>query len=93
MQTAGSGPRPKADTPAQIHDAAQQFEALLLTQILRSARESDGGWLGLGADSASDCASDLADEQLALAMSQRGGLGLADLIAAGLTKDEPESGR
>jgi flagellar protein FlgJ len=87
IQATGSGARPSADTPAKIRDAAQQFEALLLTQILRSARESDGGWLRTDKDSASDCASDMADEQLALAMSQRGGFGLADLIATGLTKN------
>ena len=46
--TASAGEvRPPAD-PAKIRDAAQQFEALLIGQILRSARESGKGWLGSG---------------------------------------------
>jgi len=39
-----------SDSPAKIHDAAQQFEALLLAQMLRSERESGNGWLGSGGD-------------------------------------------
>jgi hypothetical protein len=39
--------------PAKIRDAAQQFEALLLGQILRSAREN-GGWMGSGSDSSAE---------------------------------------
>ena len=46
---------PKADSPAKVHDAAQQFEALLLGQILESVSQG-GGWLGSGEDSASGCA-------------------------------------
>jgi peptidoglycan hydrolase FlgJ len=80
-----SSPR-TPDTPAKIRDAAQQFEALLIGQILRTVRES-GGWLG-NSDSSSDCAMDYAEQQLALVMAQRGGLGLADLIAKGLTRQQ-----
>ena len=74
------------DTPAKIRDAAQQFEALLIGQILRTVRES-GGWLG-NSDSSSECAMDYAEQQLAIVMAQRGGLGLADLIAKGLTRQQ-----
>lgn len=89
---ASSGGARKPDEPAKIRDAAQQFEALLLAQLLRSAREGTGGWLGSGGDSASDCAFDMADQQMALAMTQRGGLGLSALIAAGLTRPpEPQA--
>ena len=80
------GAQRKTDDPAKVRDAAQQFEALLLAQLLRSARESDGGWLGTGADSASGCAFDLADQQLSLAMARDGGFGLAKLVASGLTR-------
>ncbi len=73
----------KADSPQRIREAAQQFEALLVSQILRSVRESGGGWLG-GGDSAGDCATEFAEQHLATVLSQAGGLGLADLIAAGL---------
>ena len=76
----------KPDPPGRIRDAAQQFEALLVAQILRSVRESGGGWLG-GGDSAGDCATEFAEQHLATVLSQAGGLGLADLIADGLKSD------
>ncbi len=67
----------KAGNASKARDAAQQFEALLLGQILHSVRASGG-------DSAGECATDFAEEQLALVMARRGGLGLARLIEAGL---------
>ncbi|HUA60264.1 MAG TPA: hypothetical protein VML19_15995 [Verrucomicrobiae bacterium] len=79
---------PKAgshDNPVKIRDAAQQFEALLITQVLQAAHEG-GGWLGTGADSSASCASDFAEQQLAVAMARHGGFGLADLISKGLQK-------
>ncbi|HYW44175.1 MAG TPA: rod-binding protein [Bryobacteraceae bacterium] len=75
----------QANDPAKIRDAAQQFEALLLGQILRSARESgDGGWLGSG--SSSDGLTEFAEQHLASIMSQQGGLGLSTLITQGLER-------
>jgi len=74
-----------ADTPAKIKDAAQQFEALLISQVLRSASEN-GGWLGSGGDSASSCAGGFAQQQLAASMAKSGGFGLASLIAQGLER-------
>jgi Rod binding domain-containing protein len=84
----GSSPVATAgpDTPARVRDAAQQFESLLIEQILRSARESGSGWLSADKDQASDCATEYAEQQFAVALAQRGGLGLAHLIAAGLEK-------
>jgi flagellar protein FlgJ len=76
----------KADDPARIHDAAQQFEALLIGQMLRSVRESGGNWLKTGDDSAGDCATDFAEQQLAATMAKQGGFGLANLISTGLTR-------
>jgi flagellar protein FlgJ len=71
--------------PAKVHDAAQQFEALLMGQILRSVRQSGAGWLGSGEDSSAECATDFAEQQFAAVLSQQGGLGLATLISSGLT--------
>ena len=88
-----SGSLPAAhagDTPERIRDAARQFEALLLAQILRTARESTGGWLGSGGDPSGDCATGYAEEQLAQAVAAGGGLGLAGLIARGLSADARE---
>lgn len=75
---------PSRDDPARVHDAAQQFEALLIGQILRTERESGNGWLGSAGDSASNCATDYAEQQFATLLARQGGLGLANLIAAGL---------
>ena len=77
---------PQADVkPTKVRDAAQQFEALLIGQILRSVRESGGGWLG-SSDASADCAAEYAEQQFAAVIAQRGGLGLADLIAQGLDR-------
>jgi Rod binding domain-containing protein len=70
--------------PRKIRDAAQQFEALLLAQILESAHTSGSGWFGSGGDSSSDCATSFAQQQLANMMAEHGGLGLADVISTGL---------
>ena len=78
----------KSQTPDKVHDAAQQFEALLMGQILRSARQSGSGWLGGGEDSSAECATDYAEQQFAAVLAQQGGLGLADLIAKGLTRNQ-----
>ncbi len=74
----------KSNDPQKIRDAAQQFEALLIGQILRSVRESGSGWLGSGGDSAGDCATEFAEQHLALTIAHNGGLGLADLVTRGL---------
>jgi Rod binding domain-containing protein len=71
--------------PDRVHDAAQQFEALLMGQILRSARQGGSGWLGSGEDSSAECATDFAEQQFAAALAHQGGLGLAALISSGLT--------
>jgi flagellar protein FlgJ len=76
----------KADTPQKVHDAAQQFEALLMGQILRTERQSGSGWLG-GEDSSAECATDYAEQQFAAVLAQQGGLGLADLVAKGLERN------
>ncbi len=73
------------DSPEKIKDAAQQFEGLLLSQILSSVHE-DGGWLGSGGDSSSGAATSFAEQQLAGVIAQKGGLGLAGMISADLSK-------
>ena len=76
----------KKDSPDKIHRAAQQFESLLITQILRTAHDDSEGWLGTGDDQTASSAMGIAEEQLAQALSARGGLGLSGLIEQGLTK-------
>ncbi|HLI87027.1 MAG TPA: hypothetical protein VKV17_24180 [Bryobacteraceae bacterium] len=70
--------------PTSARDAAQQFEALLLSEIMRSERESGGGWLGSGEDASGDSAVEFAEQQLASVLARQGGLGLAGLISSGL---------
>jgi flagellar protein FlgJ len=77
----------KPQTPEKVRDAAQQFEALLMGQILRSARQGGSGWLGGGEDSSAECATDYAEQQFAAVLAQQGGLGLAGLIVQGLERN------
>jgi Rod binding domain-containing protein len=83
VTTAGSGdPHPK-----NVAQAAEQFESLLMTQLLKGAHNADsGGWLDSGDDQAGTSMTELAEEHLAQSMSARGGLGLANLIATGLNR-------
>jgi Rod binding domain-containing protein len=74
-----------ANVPSQkTKDAAVQFEALLVGQILKAAHEEDGGWLGSGEDQTAGSAMQMADEYLARALTSHGGLGLARMITSGL---------
>jgi Rod binding domain-containing protein len=79
------------DDPDRIHHAAQQFESLMISQIMKSAHDESEGWLGTGDDQAGSSAMAIAEEQFAQALSNRGGLGLANLIEKGLTKSRNEN--
>jgi Rod binding domain-containing protein len=74
------------DDSARLGEAACQFEALLIGQMLKSTREGDAGWLGTGEedDQAGTTATELAEEQFAQAMARQGGLGLARLVVSGI---------
>jgi flagellar protein FlgJ len=77
----------KATKPDRLHKAAQDFEALLVGQMLKSARESGSdGWLGGGEETGDDSAMDMAESQLANALAHNGGLGLAATIERAMTK-------
>jgi Rod binding domain-containing protein len=84
--TAGGSPGRTKD-PGKISQAAQQFEALLIGQILHSAHGNDSGWLDSGDDSSGSSAIDFAEEQLANTIAQSGGLGLAKMITRGLERE------
>jgi len=78
----------KTDSPEKIKDAASQFEALLIGQILKTAHEdSDGGWGG-DSDPAAASAMDFANDYFARAMASKGGLGLTNMIVKGLEKQQ-----
>ena len=71
-------------TPEKVKDAARQFEALLIGQMLKSIKDSQGGWFGTGEDEASSSAMEYAQEMFAQSLSASGGLGLARMVVAGL---------
>jgi len=74
--------KPK-DDPERIQNAAQQFEALLIGQMLKGMRESEGGWMGTGDDQSMASAMEYAQEMFAQSLAANGGLGLAALVSAG----------
>jgi peptidoglycan hydrolase FlgJ len=86
--TATGGAKSAARDPEKARDAAQQFEALLIGQMMRGVRQSGSGWLGSDADASGECATDYGEQQFAAVMAKQGGLGLADMISKGLSKGE-----
>ena len=79
------GAAPPKDDPAKVKDAAHQFEALLIGQMMKGMQDSEGGWLGTDEDDASSSAMQYAQEMFAQSMASGGGLGIAKLVAQGLT--------
>jgi Rod binding domain-containing protein len=80
---APGAPAPK-DDPAKVQDAAHQFEALLIGQMMKSMQNAEGGWLGTDEDDASASAMEYAQEMFAQSLAAGGGLGIAKLVAKGL---------
>ena len=79
-----------APSPEKLHSVAQQFEALLIGEMLKSIREAakDSSAGGDDDDDAGgDSAMDMAQTQFAQAIAMQGGLGLSHLIETGLAKD------
>lgn len=73
--------------PEKIRDAATQFEAMMIEEMLRSARESgSGAFSGTEEDQTGSTMSDMAQQQFAQALAARGGFGLAKLVVAGLER-------
>jgi Rod binding domain-containing protein len=71
--------------PRDAVEAARQFEALLIGQMLRTAHQSGSdAALGSGEDAAGDTMWDVSAQQFAQVLANNGGLGLARLIAQGL---------
>lgn len=72
-------PPPNEAKPKNAAEAARQFEALLIAQMLRSARESmqDG-------DTTAETMFDVAGQQFAQMLANNGGLGLAKIVTKSL---------
>ncbi|MGC8793730.1 MAG: hypothetical protein ACP5U2_10105 [Bryobacteraceae bacterium] len=67
----------------RLLEAASDFEALLLAQLMKAMRE-ERGWMGTGEDQASVSMLEIAEEHLASIIAGAGGLGLRDLLLKGL---------
>ena len=85
---------PKAENPAKIHEAAQQFESLLIGELLKTAHEAGGsGWLGTDDDDAGQTGIGFGEEQFSRMIASSGGLGLAPLIESGLKAEAAAKGQ
>jgi murein DD-endopeptidase MepM/ murein hydrolase activator NlpD len=85
-----SGPAANA-APARIKQLAQEFEAMLMTQMIREMRRSmlsDESSTGLGAGAMSDTA----DVELGRALSQSGGFGLTSVLLRTLERQAMPKG-
>ena len=85
LHPAASDTQPGAPN-GKLHNAAVEFESLLIGDMLRSTRESGGGWMGSGEDESADSMIDMAEQQFARIMASGGGLGVAKLITEGLAQ-------
>jgi Rod binding domain-containing protein len=93
-ETFHSALKSASDTPEKISGVAKQFEALMIEQILKSARDtSGGGWLGSDSDQDDQTGSlvmDMAEQGLSQAMAARGGMGIAKMVTANLERGQGE---
>ena len=77
-------------TPPRSRTPRASSKRLLIGQMMKSMRDSEGGWLGTGDDEASSSAMEYAQEMFAQSLSANGGLGMASLVMKGLKPpDEP----
>ena len=81
-----SGTPPDA---AKIRSTAQQFEALLIGELLKTSREAgSSGWLGTGDDDdAGQLGMEVGEQQFAQMLAASGGLGLSKTIEAGMRQN------
>jgi len=77
-------PKPAGDR-AQLHDAAQKFEAIMVRQMLASARSGGVGDQLFGSQAA-ETFNSMRDERFADIASRTGALGFARVIETQLAK-------
>lgn len=75
------------DKQQQIMEASRQFEALLIEHLLKTMREA--GQEEHPADAGGPMYLEMAEQAMAQALAERGGLGIARLVARGLEGREP----
>jgi len=83
-------PALKPPDAAKIHATAQQFEALLIGELLKTSREAgtSSGWLGTGDDDeAGQTGMEVGEQEFARMLAASGGLGISKTIEAGMRRD------
>lgn len=79
-------PQPEAREILRLRRAAQEFESLLLAQMLRSMRRATESWAKEPGFAGRTVWRELVDEQLAVAVARSGGLGLARYLVEALQR-------
>jgi Rod binding domain-containing protein len=69
--------------PKSVHRVAQEFESLLISQLLKSMKQ---GALSEEDSGANDSVMQYAQESMARVLSQNGGIGMASVIERALTQ-------
>jgi Rod binding domain-containing protein len=88
VSASGSSLKQGPGESGKLKEAAQEFEALLLAQVLKAARQpGEGGWLTSGSDQSSNTALEMAESQLARVLASRGILGIDKLMASTQKKE------
>ena len=86
--TAGMGKQQNA----KLVDAAQQFEAMLMQEMLKPMRSGQDSWdEEKRDDSASDTISSFGTEAVAKAISKAGGLGIAKQVIRQVTQEHEKN--
>ncbi len=76
-----------SEQTAKLKHVATDFEALLIGQMLRCARESSSENSDDDSDQTNESLIELGEQQFAKAIANSGGLGIANMIVAGLSKN------
>jgi Rod binding domain-containing protein len=71
----------KGEDPKATREAATEFESLLVGQMLKSMREGkEESWLGGESSAGNESIMEMAEQQVARAIAQRGGFGIARML-------------
>lgn len=92
ISMAGASPLPEREASAQhseLREAAQQFEAILLRQMLASARSTDFGGNDLFGGDGEETFREMRDARFAEVTAQSGQLGFASAIEKQLSRFLP----
>jgi len=82
------------ERPRNLLEAAEQFEGMLIGEMMKTLRESSGGgWLGCGGDESGEALTGFAEEHLSRTIAEQGGFGLAKMIAMQLSGGPGSAGR